>query len=93
MNVTDGASFSNLSATSSVFGLRGGTYSFDAVFTGTGGVGLECLGADNLTYLPVMTAFTASGFTAPLWLSGGQYKVVLSGAAGACYCSVAGVQV
>jgi hypothetical protein len=89
---TDAQSFSNISATTSAFPLKGGSYSWDCVFTGVGTVGLQALGPDGSTYLPVPgTALTSSGFTSPLWLAAGQYREAVSGSAGAIYADVAGV--
>ena len=66
-NQTENVQFSNISATTAAFELRGGVYTIDALFTGAGSVTLQRLGPDGSTYL---TAATAIFMTAQvLWLT------------------------
>jgi hypothetical protein len=69
-----GASFSNLSANSPTFRLGGGRYNSAIIATfGGGNVGLQALGPDGSTWLPVFTALTTNGF-ATADLAPGQFR-------------------
>jgi hypothetical protein len=69
---------SNLAATGNAFTLKGGTYQVSVVATfGGGSVTLQRLGPDGSTYLPALTAFSASG-VANATLARGTYKVALA---------------
>jgi hypothetical protein len=91
-NVTDSKTFSNISATTAPFNLKGGNYQVCAVATfGGGSVKLETLGPDGSTYLPVnsATSLSANGcgntYAAP-----GQFEIVIATAT-AVYVSVAAI--
>jgi hypothetical protein len=90
----DSKEFSNLSATTAAFTLKGGYYMVAAVATfGGGNVELQILGPDQSTYLSAPTALklmaagTIAGYLPP-----GQYKFVIT-TASAVYCSVTGVPI
>lgn len=88
----DSHSFSNISATTSAFTLKGGNYLFCAVATfNSGTVKLETLGPDNSTYLlPASGLSLSANGCAQAYLPPGQYEVVIASAT-AVYASVAGV--
>ena len=74
----DAQTFSNISASSAAFTLRGGKYAVSAIATGTGTMGLQMLMPDGATFNPVHTAFSATtGFTT-VDLPPGQYKFVIA---------------
>ena len=74
----DGQSFSNISATSAAFALKGGKYCVDVLATFVGGsVTLQRLGPDGITLLTAVTAFSANG-TANVDLPPGSYKLALA---------------
>lgn len=86
---TDGALFSNISANTAAFHLRGGKYAAAAVATfGGGSVKLQALGPDGSTYLSVSstTDFTAAGYGV-VDLPAGQYRFTVATAT-AVYASV-----
>jgi hypothetical protein len=90
----DSQLFSNISATTSAFTLKGGYYMVSAVATfGGGNVELKMLGPDQSTYLSLPTALklTANGTIAG-YLPPGTYEVVVTTAT-AVYVSVAGVPI
>lgn len=71
-------SFSNISATPTAFTLRGGCYGVTAKATwGGGSVTLQRLSPDGLTYVTVMTAFSADGY-ASANLPGGTYRLLVA---------------
>ncbi|MGJ5120964.1 hypothetical protein [Bradyrhizobium oligotrophicum] len=77
---TDGASVSNVSASSSAFALRGGKYGVNAVATfGGGSVKLQILQADGSSYVSVSSAtdFTAAGY-GTVDLPPGQYRFTIA---------------
>lgn len=91
-NVTDGKAFSNISATTAAFNLKGGKYAVAAVATwGGGSAKLQTLGPDGTTWLSVASAsdFTANGY-ATVDLPAGQYRFTIA-TASAIYASIAGV--
>jgi len=73
----DSKAFSNISATTSPFPLRGGTYTVDVIGSTFGTVTLQRLGPDASTWLTALTAFSASG-TANATLPDGSYRVALA---------------
>jgi hypothetical protein len=84
---SDGASFSNISATTAAFKLGGGRYNVMAVATGFGTVvQLQVLGPDGATWLLVGTNFAANGFQT-VDVGPGQYRFGITGATGV-YASV-----
>jgi hypothetical protein len=96
----DGQEFSNISATTAVFYLKGGFYMVAAVATfGGGSVELQALGPDQSTWLSVPAAFpvgaalklTVAGVIEG-YLAPGQYRFTIATAT-AVFCSVMGVPV
>lgn len=86
--------FSNISATTAAFYLKGGYYMVAAIATfGGGNVELQTLGPDGSTWLSAPTALklTAAGTIAG-YLPPGQYRFTITTAT-AVYCSVAGVPI
>jgi hypothetical protein len=89
----DSKLFSNISATTAAFTLKGGYYMVAAVFAGTS-VELQALGPDQATFLSLPTAakLTASGMISAAYLPPGQYRFTLTSVTSAD-CSVAGVPI
>jgi hypothetical protein len=84
--------FSNISATTAAFSLRGGQYGVE-VHAGTwasGSVTLERLAFDGSTYITCLTAFSADGF-ASVYLPSGTYKFVVASASG-IYVDLTGIR-
>ena len=84
MRPTDGKYFSNISATTSAFSLRGGKYAAEAIATwGGGSAKLQRLGPDGSTYILVSsgTDFTANGYVTAN-LPAGNYKLAVATATG-----------
>ena len=80
MRAGENQSFSNISATTAAFVLRGGRYGIDVVATfGGGSVTLEKLAGDGSTFVSVSSAtdFTAAGY-AEIDLPPGTYKIVIA---------------
>lgn len=75
------ASFSNISADTAGFTLRGGRYGVEVVGTGFGTVSLQRLAADGSTYVDVFTAFSANGYQT-VDLPPGTYRFHVSSATG-----------
>ena len=70
--------YSNQSATSDAFLLKGGLYGVEVTATfGGGSVTLQKLAADASTYVTCLTAFTAAGY-ATVSLPPGTYKVAIA---------------
>jgi hypothetical protein len=70
--------FSNISATTAAFTLAGGLYGITVTATfGGGNVVLQRLAADAVTYIPVHTALTTSGYIS-LSLPGGSYRLAIT---------------
>jgi hypothetical protein len=77
VNVTDSKSFSNISAATAGFSIKGGYYVCAAIATwGGGSVDFQALGPDASTWLALPTAvhFTANGMAAAGNLPPGQYR-------------------
>lgn len=90
----DSKEFSNISATTAAFTLKGGYYFLACVATfGGGNVELQVLGPDQSTYLSAPTALKLSAAgTIAGYLPPGQYRFLITTAT-AVYCSVTGVPV
>lgn len=88
----DSKEFSNISATTAAFYLKGGNYVCACIGTGFGTVDLQCLGPDQSTWLatPTATHFTANGTIATGYLAPGQYRFAIATTT-AVFASVAGV--
>lgn len=86
---SEGQFFSNISASTAQFALRGGKYGVDATATfGGGSVKLQKLLGDTSTFQSVSAAtdFTAAGY-AVIDLPPGQYRFTVATAT-AVYCAV-----
>jgi roadblock/LC7 domain-containing protein len=80
-NSTEKQEFSNISATTAAFTLRGGQYGVTVNGTfGGGSVTLQRAALDG-TYVTCLTAFTAAGY-ATVNLPSGSYKVAVATATG-----------
>jgi hypothetical protein len=90
----DDKSFSNISATTAAFTLKGGYYFVAVVATfGGGNVELQVLGPDQSTYLSAPTALKLSAAgTIAGYLPPGQYRFTITTATGV-NCSVTGVPI
>jgi hypothetical protein len=91
MSFTAGESvqFSNISATTAAFNLKGGNYAAIASATfGGGNLQLQALAIDGATYVNVGSTITAAGLTAYASLPPGSYKWVVTTAT-AVYVSLA----
>ena len=90
MQAQDGATFSNVGATTGPFVLAGGLYGVHVVATfGGGSVTLQKLAADGGTWAAPLTAFTANGY-ATVNLPRGTYRLAIVTATGV-YASIARV--
>lgn len=75
---TESVGFSNISASTSPFALRGGKYAAAVLATfGGGSVTLQMLGPDGSTYVTCLTAFTAAGYGVAD-LPPGQYRFTIA---------------
>lgn len=86
---SEGAAFSNISANTAAFTLRGGKYAADAAATfGGGSVKLQKLLGDGTTWQSVSsgTDFTAAGYGV-IDLPPGQYRFTIATAT-AVFCAV-----
>ncbi len=89
-SVVDGAGFSNISATTAAFRLKGGKYAIVASATfGGGNLQLQTLANDNSTYVNVGSSITAAGLST-YDLPPGQYKIAVATAT-AVYVTITGV--
>jgi hypothetical protein len=75
--VSETKAFSNISATTAAFLLKGGKYFLSCIASTYGTVTLQTLGADGSTWLTAATAFAANG-TETADLCGGQYRFALA---------------
>jgi hypothetical protein len=90
----DAQLFSNISANTAAFTLKGGYYMVAAVATfSAGSVELQALGPDQSTWLSAPTALklSAAGMIAG-YLPAGTYRFTIATAT-AVFCSVAGVPI
>ena len=86
-NTVEKQTFSNISATTATFTLRGGNYGVTCKATwGGGNVVLQRLSPDATSYVNVITALTADGY-ANNNLPGGTYRLAVTTAT-AVYCDV-----
>lgn len=89
----DRKAFSNISASTAAFTLRGGNYAIQVTATwGGGSVKLQRLSLDGTTYTSVSTTstdFTADGF-ATVNLPNGTYKLIIA-TASAIYAEIVSV--
>lgn len=77
-NTVEKVAYSNISATTAAFTLRGGQYAVDVSATfGGGSVTLQKQAGDGTTYVTCLTAFTAAGY-ATVNLPSGTYKVAVA---------------
>jgi hypothetical protein len=83
--------FKNVSSTQGPFNLRGGSYSFTAhsATWGGGSATLQRLSPDGLTYVTVLTAFAADGYSSAN-LPSGTYQIAIATAT-AVYCDVTSI--
>lgn len=89
-SVTESKQFSNISATTSAFTLKGGKYAVSVVATfGGGSVILQGLSIDGTTFITVVASFTVAGY-AVIDLPPGQYRFTIATAT-AVFCSVTSV--
>lgn len=78
MRAQEGQLFSNISATTASFPLKGGKYGHAAVATwGGGSVTLQVLAPDGTTWLTAATAFSANGF-AVIDIPPGEYRYAVA---------------
>jgi hypothetical protein len=70
--------FSNISATTAAFTLAGGKYGIASTATGAGTMGLQMVGPDGATLVPVHTVFAATIGYAVVDLPPGQYKYFIA---------------
>lgn len=73
--------FSNIAATTASFTVRGGLYGMSVHAGAWGTVTLQRLAADGVTWVTVLTAFTADGY-APQYLISGTYQILIASATG-----------
>lgn len=89
-SVVDGAGFSNISATTAAFRLKGGKYAIVASATfGGGNLQLQELSRDGVTWVAIGSPITAAGLTT-YDLPGGQFRIAVTTAT-AVYASITGV--
>lgn len=72
---TDAVSFTNISATTSAFTLKGGLYMFICKATGWGTVKLQMLAGDGTTYVDVPSSSLTADGALTVQIPGGTYKV------------------
>jgi hypothetical protein len=86
----DEAKFSNISATTAPFVLKGGQYGVTVTATfSSGTVTLQRLGPDGSTYVTALTAFSSAGF-ATAYLPQGTYRFAIA-TASAVYAEAVGI--
>jgi hypothetical protein len=78
-NSVEIVSFKNIAATPAPFNLRGGSYGISAhsATWSAGSVTLQRLAPDGLTYVTVLTAFSADGY-ASVNLPAGTYQLAIA---------------
>lgn len=77
-NKVDQVIFSNISATTAPFVLRGGSYWIETKSTGSGTIDLQKLGPDGTTYTARITQITATAGQQTISLPPGTYKVAIA---------------
>jgi hypothetical protein len=83
-NEVENFAFKNISATPAPFTLRGGNYGVTAHATWGGGtVTLQRLSPDGVTFVTVLTAFSADGYQNQN-LPSGTYQLLVATATGIC---------
>jgi hypothetical protein len=86
-NTVEKFSFSNISVTTAAFTLRGGNYGLTCHATfGGGNIALQRLSPDGSTFVTVITALTADGYSSAN-LPSGSYRLQITTAT-AVYCDV-----
>lgn len=89
-NTIEKVEFSNISATTSGFVLRGGQYGVTVSATfGGGSITLQRLAKDGSTYVTCLTAFTAAGY-ASVNLPSGTYRLSVA-TASAIYADIVAI--
>jgi hypothetical protein len=82
--------FKNIAATPASFTLRGGSYGISVIGTFSGGsVTLQRLSPDGATYVTVVTAFAAPGYSS-VNLPAGTYQLAIATAT-AVYADIVGI--
>lgn len=90
-NSVENFPFSNISATTAAFVLRGGTYGLTCHATwGGGNVTLQRLATDGSSWVPVMSQMTADAY-ASASLPSGSYRLAVTTATGV-YCDAVAVE-
>jgi hypothetical protein len=83
ITATESVQFSNISATTAAFTLKGGNYALTTHATSYGStVQLQVLAIDGVTWLNEGSNVTADGVTSYSNLPPGQYRINISGASG-----------
>lgn len=77
-NSVERQNFSNISATTAAFTLRGGQYGIDVIATGAGTVTLEKLSGNGSTYVTALTAFSTTAGYATVNLPSGTYRIAIA---------------
>lgn len=86
-NKVENFAFSNISASTSAFTLRGGNYGVTCHATfGGGNIVLQRLATDGVSWINVITALTADGYSSAN-LPSGSYRLAVTTAT-AVYCDV-----
>jgi hypothetical protein len=75
---TEAFLFSNIGVTSAAFTLRGGKYAIASTATGAGTMGLQMVGPDGSTLVPVHAVFATTNGYAVVDLPPGQYKYFIA---------------
>jgi hypothetical protein len=90
-NSVERFAFSNISSTPAPFNLRGGSYGITAhsATWSAGSTTLQRLAPDGLTYVTVLTAFSADGY-ASVNLPAGTYELAIATATGV-YADIVGI--
>lgn len=76
-NTVEKVNFSNISATTANFNLRGGTYGIDVVATGAGTVTLQKLAGDG-SFVTALTAFSTTAGYASVNVPSGTYRFAIA---------------
>lgn len=74
----DARTFSNIGATTAAFELKGGKYAIASTATGAGTMGLQMVGPDGVTLVPVHAVFATTNGYAVVDLPPGQYKYFIA---------------